>query len=89
MYTRISSEFQTIGATVETGSAGKGGGNQTAKKAELRIILEVFNETIHLVDDFEVLNNLNTEDGANTNRHYICGIVKIYDRLIDPPEAND
>lgn len=89
MYTRMSLECQTVGATSETGSVGKEGGNQTTKQVELGSILAVFSETIQLVDDFEVLNNLNTKDGANTNRRYICRAVKICERPTYPAQAND
>jgi len=74
---------------VEEGSVGKGGGNQKAKQAELESILAVFCETIQSVDDFEMLNNLNTKDGASTNKHYICCTFKICDWPTDSTQAYD
>jgi len=52
-------------------------------------MLAVFSETIQLVDDFEVLNNLNTKYGVSAIRCYICCPVKICDCPTDLTQSYD
>lgn len=60
---------------MDVDSTEKGGGDQIAKQAELGSIPVVFSETIQSVDEFKVLNNFSTKDGASANRRYICCAV--------------